>query len=904
MKPTFLLLAANLLGLLVAQGQQTDPPPEGGSWNPYLIQGIVDPAPMLPAEFNGTGQLIFDVGNTGSDPIVWVTGQEVVLTVSLSRGKPNVTEPEDPVAAITAIGGVGAASFSWEYFPASRTYRGTQKADLPGGWRESVTIDYRVVENSFSDQLFQNGFNVNLAPPAYTNPQPTDDDTVSSYTFVEAFDFSDAPLSYGSASHEVDFSKHPDSGIYTSYVYLGNAVDPETDMQHTSGADGDDTNQTADLAVDDEDGVVFPTMEAGTTVQIPVSITLQDYDEEQTSSIRLRAWVDWNQDGVFDSTGERIVSLNFTDYLIDDIGEVSFTGSRTYIVNVSVDIPADALGTYYTRFRIGSTIGPIGDAAYGEVEDHIFEVGKAATFSGFLLQNAALFGLDDNVPPGVPATDPLTGLPTAGASDPNGDDMAGLGDNVDGDVYNNLLEFALCFDPGSGAKVFPDGTPNQGFHLEPNGASLDAKFNQPTGVSGVTYQVETSTDGQIWAPLAGIIPTTVTGPVSGSTTVCYEGINTTNPGLLRLKVTAGSGAAETCAVTGPIGWQMATIADFCQTYADPLLEPCLITGTITQAAGQVLDLTQAAGTQNLASRLEAGKNYYLEVMSGDNVGHLFDIESFTADSVTLAVDSDLCALQAPYSTMTTVPATLTGDAFVIREHKTLENLFPIDDIDTVGTVEGFAYGTNATDAGVLLRYDRTDGSLQTYIASSTTIGGEAWVASGASDNILPPGEGIFVHNLLGEVAFPILQYGEVRTNQLAVPLKEGYNFVAPAHPVVFQSIDGGDSTSRLMNADATGGKFIFEGNGARSLADQIQFWQDDTAADAASIHLCYDMIFYLTSPTGFLPVVDQWSLGGPSSPTEEEAKGLFSPTRSAMYCIQNGDTLDYYIPSPISNTCE
>jgi hypothetical protein len=184
-----------------------------------------------------------------------------------------------------------------------------------------------------------------------------------------------------------------------------------------------------------------------------------------------------------------------------------------------------------------------------------------------------------------------------------------------------------------------------------------------------------------------------------------------------------------------------------------------------------------------------------------------------------------------------------------------------------------------------------------YIASSVPgVDGESWVASGSPDNILPPGEGIFVHNLLGEDSFEILQFGEVRTTQLAVPLKEGYNFVAAAHPVVSQSIDGGDSTSRLMNA--SGSPFTFDGSGARSLADQVQFWQDDTAANAGSTHICYDMIFYLRNPSGS---VDQWSVGGTAVPTFEEGKPLFKPTRSAMYCIQKDDMPDYFLPSPISN---
>ena len=531
---------------------------------------------------------------------------------------------------------------------------------------------------------------------------------------------------------------------------------------------------------------------------------------------------------------------------------------------------------------------------------------KSSAFADFIADNAALFGLDDNSIPGVPEIDPLTGSAT-GSTDTDGDDFGGGGGltgNADGDIFNELLEFALCFDPASGAKVFPSGTRNEGFHLELNGSSLDAKYHKPDGVTDVTYELEQSIDGQTWTTFTGISPVESTGPYIGSVTVSYEGINVSTPGLLRLKVTGTGALGSTISeVTGPVGWQMATITDFCQTYADPLLEPCLVTGTIDAAttATRVLDLAEAAGSQDLSVVLNSGGNYYLEVMSGENIGHIFDIESFTANTVTLAEDTDLFAISAPYSTQTTVPADLAGDLFVIREHKTLEGLFPIDDVDTGGTIEGFAAGANASTSGKLLRYDR-NGALETYVANSPPGGADTWAATatgpGAPDNILPPGEGIFVHNLFGEASFDILQYGDVRLNQLAVPLKEGYNFVAPGHPIVIQSIDSGDSTSRLMNADGTGGKFVFEGSGARSLADQVQRWQDDTAANAASVELGYDMTFYLRNTSG---TVDQWSIGGTPLPTNEEDVPYFEPTRSAMYCLQNGDTLDYYLPSPISN---
>ena len=158
------------------------------------------------------------------------------LVITLSKGFPNVPNPSDPVAALAALGGDGVAWFDWTYEPAITTYRATQRVTIPGRPRSSrrtITIQYRVTQNSFfgGSPTVSNGFNANLQPPPYANPQPTGDDAVSSYTYVRAIDYGDAPISYGNVSHTIDISKNLDTGLYDRYVYLGSAVDPENAYQ-------------------------------------------------------------------------------------------------------------------------------------------------------------------------------------------------------------------------------------------------------------------------------------------------------------------------------------------------------------------------------------------------------------------------------------------------------------------------------------------------------------------------------------------------------------------------------------------------------------------------------------------------------------------------------------------------
>jgi len=514
-----------------------------------------------------------------------------------------------------------------------------------------------------------------------------------------------------------------------------------------------------------------------------------------------------------------------------------------------------------------------------------------ADFAAWFTTNSTVLNLDDNSPPGVPGFLP-------GGTDTNADDQAAFSDNPEGDAMNNLLEYALCFDPGTGLKIFPDGSTNEGFHLDFTGGVLDAKFTQPTGIQDVTYQLQSSTDGQTWNNATGVTSASNDNG-DGTTTVCYQDLINSigNKALLRLVVDADIGGITGTGITGAVAYQMATVKDFCQTYSDPALTPCIFTGTIDSVSGQIVTLTTSVGTGDLTTELSGATSYYMEMVSGDHIGHIFDISSFTATTITLAIDADLCALAAPFSSRTDVPATLAGDEIVIRAHKTLGELFPIDNPATTPAVEGFATGANMEVAGKLLRYDRSTGGISVYYATPD----ENWTAviggTTATDLVLPPGEGIFVHNLTGQADYSILQMGEARVTQLAVPLKAGYNFIAPGHAVVDQSIDSGTTNSRLMNADNSGGKFTFTGSGARSRADQLQLWRDDDAANLAATHLCYDLVFYLLGGAS----IDQWSNGGEASPAPRESEALFKCTRSMFYCIYQTDKLDYYLPSPISN---
>ena len=310
------------------------------SYNPYVSQGIVSPAPLLPVEFNGTGLLSFNVGNTGSSPLPFVANQEMTLIITLSNGIPDNVDP------LAAMGGSWLNFFTWTYNAGITTYTGIQNKEISESDSGDITIAYKVIKNTLLSRS-SNGFNVNLQPPPYANGiNTTNDDAVSSYTYVLATDYGDAPASYGEASHDINIYKT--SGLYTQYVHLGSSVDPEAANQASVMADGDDTND-----IGDEDGVVFPNLIQGTTVNIPVETTIYD-----KGFGFLNGWIDWNGDGDFGDLGENITANLF----------ISASGTT----NLSVIVPKDAIITdpTFARFRVGDYSDYSGANTWGEVEDY------------------------------------------------------------------------------------------------------------------------------------------------------------------------------------------------------------------------------------------------------------------------------------------------------------------------------------------------------------------------------------------------------------------------------------------------------------------------------------------------------------------------------------------------------
>ena len=301
-----------------------------GNYNPYVNQGIIDPSPLWPVEQNGSGEISFNVGNTGSDALDPFAGEKITLTITLTSGVPGGSDP------VSAISGSSASLFTWSYHDG--VYTGIQVSPIPPMSSGNILIAYRVTENSAYPG--SNGFSAVLTPAPYQEQSNSEnDDQVSSYTYTDLRDYSDAPETYGSAYHSLDFEN-----------YLGSLCDPDREVFFSPDADGDDLD-----GLDDEEGVLLPkAVTQGEQITVPVEIT---------GLGRLNAWADWNNDGDFDDPGE---------YIVNNLPGI--TGSEDLLLN----IPAGATISdhIYLRFRFspGTINKSYGSAAGGEVEDYFLEI--------------------------------------------------------------------------------------------------------------------------------------------------------------------------------------------------------------------------------------------------------------------------------------------------------------------------------------------------------------------------------------------------------------------------------------------------------------------------------------------------------------------------------------------------
>ncbi len=174
----------------------------------------------------------------------------------------------------------------------------------------------------FGDSAYATG------PTGFGGPGEVED---YQFTYTEEeteYDYGDAPSPYPvqlvTGTVPDDGGRHP----IVQGVYLGSNIDEESDGQPDANALGDDKNNS-----DDEDGIQFTSQLAvGQSATINVTASTTGY---------LNGYFDWNQDGDWDDSGERILN------------EVPVVAG---VNNINFIIPAGSqMGHTYARFRFSTS---------------------------------------------------------------------------------------------------------------------------------------------------------------------------------------------------------------------------------------------------------------------------------------------------------------------------------------------------------------------------------------------------------------------------------------------------------------------------------------------------------------------------------------------------------------------
>lgn len=174
------------------------------------------------------------------------------------------------------------------------------------------------------------------------------------FGFLSSLDFGDLPASYNLTLLGEEGPRHTSGGLR-----LGLLVDSEPNGQPSATSDGDGAD---DDGVARTSGVNWAVGASGGSVDLRVSGC--------TGACAINAWIDWNRDGDFSDTGEKI----FSDMLVGD-------GLQT----VTFEIPNGVSfgGVFNARFRLyaastGGTATPYGKVDSGEVEDYQWTFGPTA----------------------------------------------------------------------------------------------------------------------------------------------------------------------------------------------------------------------------------------------------------------------------------------------------------------------------------------------------------------------------------------------------------------------------------------------------------------------------------------------------------------------------------------------
>ena len=448
--------------------------------------------------------------------------------------------------------------------------------------------------------------------------------------------------------------------------------------------------------------------------------------------------------------------------------------------------------------------------------------------------------------------------------------------NGDTDTFNNLVEYALCQNPASGVQPTPAFCARLNAGTNPADGKVEAFYTRRAGggQSDITYTLEVlnelSQSPTGWR--ASTLTPTITANGDGTEKVYYPSLELdpafagTDHGFVRLKVsltgTPNSGTTEV------FGWTKRAFPVQCETFSMPYLQKELFSGVVDSISGNTINVATSTGLVSLTGVINPANPSFLEVTDGDNEGHRFELNESATTATTLSIDAS-----SARNTQATLPASLVGDKVIVRNHWTLNSLFP---------KTYFVAGATSTAGDRLMFFNPAKNDYD-IIFMNTVAGQRRWVLEGdvtqadAGTRILSPGEAgaFFVHPRNSPITMSFV--GIVRANDFAVPLKVGTNYIGGGWPIDQSPND------RLMSV-ANG----FTGARSSTNADRFQLWKGDIVlhAEGYETHFLYNF--------GGLT---QWITDGNATFTNENDLKLFKAMRGVVFTSRLGKA-NYVMPNP------
>lgn len=186
---------------------------------------------------------------------------------------------------------------------------------------------------------------------------------IDNISLRELSDYGDNPISYGAVSHGI--SADEINATCDPKLLLGDRLDVESAYPASVSANADNQDN-----VDDEDGITFPTLQAGMT-SYSVSAKATNLT---TADATLFGWIDWDHSGTFE--------------LSERVSAIVPQGSSGATIPLTWNA-ITTTGPVYARFRLSSSptaANPNGFVIGGEVEDYLIDF--QLTLSGTIFNDA------------------------------------------------------------------------------------------------------------------------------------------------------------------------------------------------------------------------------------------------------------------------------------------------------------------------------------------------------------------------------------------------------------------------------------------------------------------------------------------------------------------------------------